>query len=36
MMFGTYVDPKKVSTDFALGLDTPVDPKQIPRMLAGL
>ena len=36
MMFGTSVDPKKVSTDFALGLDTPVDPKQIPRMLAGL
>ena len=36
MMFGTYVDPAKVSPDFELGLGEPVEPKKIPRMLAGV
>ncbi len=35
-MFGTYVDPDKVDRNFALGLNPKPEPKQIPRMMAGI
>jgi sterol desaturase/sphingolipid hydroxylase (fatty acid hydroxylase superfamily) len=36
MMFGTYVDPAKVTEDYELGLGEPVEPQKIPRMMAGV
>lgn len=36
MMFGTYVDPKRVTEEYALGLGEPVEEKKIPRMLIGM
>jgi len=36
VMFGTYVDPKSVPEDYALGLGEAIDTKHIPRLLAGV
>ena len=36
VMFGTYVNPATVPPDFALGLGEDIDPKRVPRMLAGV
>lgn len=36
MMFGTYVDPATVREKYDLGLGENIEPKQIPRLMAGV
>jgi sterol desaturase/sphingolipid hydroxylase (fatty acid hydroxylase superfamily) len=35
-LFGTYVDPMSVPSNFDLGLGEPLDPRRAPRMLLGV
>jgi len=36
LLFGTYVDPTTVPSDFELGLGEDIDVRRIPRLMAGV